>query len=64
MIRSAHRSSHCPIKFGSGLTANRKAAIAACAKNQASDGVQLEKMSIMPRILGHSPPQSTRGLNP
>lgn len=64
MIRSAHLSSHCPIKFGNGLTANRKTAIAACAKNQASDRLQLEKMSIMPRILGHSPHQSSKGLNP
>ena len=66
MIRSAHASCPLLIRLGNGLTANRSAAIAACAKNQASDGVQLEKMSkkFMPRILGHSPHQSSKGLNP
>lgn len=65
-VASAHASIHRPIKFGSGLAANMNPTAIACQANKACDGLQLEKRSkkSMPRILGHSPHQSSRGLNP
>lgn len=50
MTRSAHSSSHWPIKSGNGLAVNSKPTNAACERKNASAGVQLEKMLLRDAI--------------